>query len=125
MRRAGVSTNHTRHTREGGYPVRRGFSVIIGFSGILDHPLSRVMTRGECSGSVPSINVVPAKAGTHTPWPLAKGCYSKTFAQHNALWLWVPAPRAQLRTRPGRRLNMCDAVVCAFQANIELENSNY
>jgi hypothetical protein len=34
-----------RHTRESGYPVRRGFSAVIaGVSGILDRPLSRAMT---------------------------------------------------------------------------------
>jgi hypothetical protein len=38
-----------------------------------------------------SLNVVPAKAGTHTPWPIVEGCYSTAFAQHTVLWLWVPA----------------------------------
>src|SRR5205085_11685841 len=33
-----------RHTRESGYPVRRGFPVYCYCAGILDHPLSRMMT---------------------------------------------------------------------------------
>jgi hypothetical protein len=34
----------SRHARESGYPLRRGPSVNRGTSGILDHPLSRMMT---------------------------------------------------------------------------------
>src|SRR6202166_5463299 len=40
----GFCRTNTRHTREGGYPVRRGFSALSEVSGILDHPLSRMMT---------------------------------------------------------------------------------
>jgi hypothetical protein len=36
-------------------------------------------------------HVVPAHAGTHTPRPIVEGCCWTTFAQHKALWLWVPA----------------------------------
>ena len=38
-----------------------------------------------------SLNVVPAKAGTYTPRPIVRECCWTTFAQHNVLWLWVPA----------------------------------
>jgi hypothetical protein len=44
-----------------------------------------------CACDNDNLNVVPAKAGTHTPRPIAEGCCSTTFAQHNVLWLWVPA----------------------------------
>jgi hypothetical protein len=37
------------------------------------------------------LNVVPAKAGTHTLRLIVEGCCWKAFAQHNVLWLWVPA----------------------------------
>jgi hypothetical protein len=45
--------------------------------------------------------VVPAKAGTYTLRPIVEGRWWTTFAQRKVLWLWVPAPRAQLRTRAG------------------------
>jgi hypothetical protein len=35
--------------------------------------------------------VVPANAGTHTPRPVGERWCWTTFAQHNVLWLWVPA----------------------------------
>ena len=44
----------------------------------------------ECE-SVSSPVVVPAKAGTHIPRPIVEGRCSRTSAQHNVLWLWVPA----------------------------------
>jgi hypothetical protein len=38
-----VSLSHNRHTREGGYPVITAVTEMHR-SGILDHPLSRMMT---------------------------------------------------------------------------------
>jgi len=35
--------------------------------------------------------VVPAHAGTRTPRPIVEGRCSKTFAQYDVLWLWIPA----------------------------------
>jgi hypothetical protein len=61
----GASTNHTRHTREGGYPVRRGFSVIIDFSGILDHPLEPVIGLAEGETRWRVMTRVKLHAGRH------------------------------------------------------------
>jgi hypothetical protein len=44
MERAQGKPRVGRHTPEGGYPVRRGFSGYNYCSGILDHPPSRMMT---------------------------------------------------------------------------------
>ena len=44
----GSPAQHTCHAREGGHPVRREFSIINGRRGVLDHPLSRMMT--PCAG---------------------------------------------------------------------------
>ena len=40
---------------------------------------------------IESSHVVPAKAGTHTPWPVILGTKAETFGPNERRWLWVPA----------------------------------
>jgi hypothetical protein len=46
MKEECVQIQHARHARESGHPVRREASVDHAHFGILDHPLSRMMTVG-------------------------------------------------------------------------------
>jgi hypothetical protein len=56
----------SRHTRECGYPVRCGFSFQHRRLGILDHPLSRMMTTESVARSRSS-NALPRSRGTKRP----------------------------------------------------------
>jgi hypothetical protein len=81
--------HRSRHTAKAGIQYAAASRFIIDVSGILDHPISRVMTGSGRSGSMRPLNVVPANAGTHTPRPFVEGCCWTTSAQHKFLWLWV------------------------------------
>ena len=87
----------SRHTRECGYPVRCGFSFQHRRLGILDHPLSRMMTTESVARSRSS-NALPRSRGTKRP------SYARTIRPPNirgrreSRVLGAPAaPRAKCR----------------------------
>jgi hypothetical protein len=43
------------------------------------------------TGALLIIDVVPAKAGTHTPRPSFLGAVVAGFRNNRSRWLWVPA----------------------------------
>jgi hypothetical protein len=65
-------------------PLRKRFAFVAGNDGVL-------------SCVVPALSRDPRRSPS-----LIEYCWT-TSAQHSVLWLWVPAPCAQLRTGPGRR----------------------
>src|SRR6185436_18573397 len=55
-----------------------------------------------CRGRPNSRRVVPANAGTHNHYCTLEGSRLPLCQYHLGRGVWVPAPDAQLRTRPGR-----------------------
>ena len=68
----------------------------------LDLRADRRRSRRGCRGSRDGLTVVPAKAGTHNHRISLFWMASATAPLPTDHAVWVPAPRAQLRSRPGR-----------------------
>src|SRR5229473_7372271 len=52
---------------------------------------SSVSSRNDELRYTQSLNVVPAKAGTHTPGLIDSSTVCGTTQKHERLWVWVPA----------------------------------